>query len=58
MGPGVLHADEPDWVGAFVGGGVAVEEVPHCLVEVAINVFCGGLTARTTCPWWNRRERV
>ena len=22
-----LHAEEPDWVGAFVGGGITVEEV-------------------------------
>ena len=38
----MLHAEEPNWVGASVGGGIAVEEVPHCLVEVAFTVFCGG----------------
>jgi hypothetical protein len=34
---GVLHAKEPNWVGAFVGGRIAVEEV-----ERVVTVFCGG----------------
>ena len=38
----MLHAEEPNRVGAFVGGRIAVEEVAHCLVEVAFTVFCGG----------------
>jgi hypothetical protein len=42
----VLHAQEPNWVGAFVGGGIAVEEVAHCLVEMAFTVFCGGQQSR------------
>ena len=36
----MLHAEEPNWVGAFVGGGIAIERVTHCLVEVAFTVFC------------------
>ena len=39
---GVLHAEEPDGVGAFVGGGIAVKEIPHRLVKMAFTVFCSG----------------
>ena len=35
----MLHAEEPDGVGVFVGGGIAVEEEPRCLVEVALPCF-------------------
>jgi hypothetical protein len=38
---GVLQGEEPDYVGAFVGGGIAGEEVAHCLVEMSFTVFCG-----------------
>ena len=38
----MLHAEEPNWVGASVGGGIAVEEITHRLVKVAFTVFCGG----------------
>ena len=38
----MLHTEEPDGVGAFVGGGIAVEEIPHRLVEMAFTVFCSG----------------
>ena len=41
----MLHA-KPDWLGVFVGGGIAVEETPHCLVEMAFTVFCGGQQCR------------
>ena len=40
----VLHAQKPNWVGAFafVGGGIAVEEIAICLIEMAFMVLCGG----------------
>ena len=38
---GMLHAEVPNWVGASVGGGIAVEGVAHRLVKVASTVFCG-----------------
>jgi hypothetical protein len=36
----MLHAHEPDWVAAPVGLGVAVEQIPHCLVKVTLAVPC------------------
>ena len=38
----MLHAEEPNWVGAFVGGRITIEQVTHCLVEVAFTVFFSG----------------
>ena len=35
-------AEVLDWFSPFVGGGIAVEEVRHCLVEVAFTGFGGG----------------
>jgi hypothetical protein len=32
----MLHAKQPNWVGTFVGGGIAIE------VERAFTAFCGG----------------
>ena len=37
--PGMLHAEEPDWVGAFVGGRIAVKEVLHCLSKWPLPCF-------------------
>jgi hypothetical protein len=42
----VLHAQEPNWVGVFVGGGIAVEKVAHWLVEMAFTVFRYGQQCR------------
>jgi hypothetical protein len=42
----MLHAEEPNWVGASVGGRIAVEEVAHRLVKVTFTVFCGGQERR------------
>lgn len=36
----MLYAHEPDWFAGLVGLGVAVEDIPHCLVEVALAVPC------------------
>jgi hypothetical protein len=32
---GMLEAKKPDWISASAGGGIAVEDVTHCLVELA-----------------------
>ena len=32
---GELHAQEPDWVVAFLRDGIIVKKVTHCLVEMA-----------------------
>ena len=38
----MLDTEKPNSVRAFVGGGIAVEEVTHCLVDVAFAVSrCG-----------------
>ena len=37
-----MYARKPHWVDAFVGSRVTVEEIAHCLVEMAFTVFCGG----------------
>ena len=42
----MLHTEEPNWVGASVGGGIAIEEIAHRLVKVAFTVFCGGQERR------------
>jgi hypothetical protein len=36
---GELHAQEPNWICAFAGGGIAIKEVAHGLVEIAFAVF-------------------
>ena len=36
---GKLHAEEPNWVGASVRGRIAVKEVAHRLVKVALPCF-------------------
>ena len=39
---GMLEAKKPNWISALVGGGIGVEEVAHCLVELALAVLgCG-----------------
>lgn len=38
----MLHAEEPDGVGALVWGRVAVEEEAHGAVEMALAVLCCG----------------
>jgi hypothetical protein len=38
----MLEAKKPNWISAFVGVRIAVEEVTHCLVELALAVLgCG-----------------
>jgi hypothetical protein len=37
----MLEAKKPNQFSAFVGGGIAVEEVTHCLVELALAVLGG-----------------
>ena len=51
-------AEVLDWFSPFVGGGIAVEEVRHCLVEVAYTGFWRRSTVRTTCPWAKWMEGV
>ena len=40
---GVLHAQKPFWVGAFVGSRISVEEI---LVEMAFTMLCGSQHSR------------
>ena len=37
----MLHAQKPNWVCEFVGGGIAVKEIGHCLVEMAFTMLFG-----------------
>ena len=46
----MLHAEEPDWVSAFVGGEIAVEGASHFLVEMVFTVFCGGQQGGRLAP--------
>jgi hypothetical protein len=38
----VLYTHKPDWFARLVRLSVAVEDKPHCLVEVALAVPCSG----------------
>ena len=42
----MMHAQKPNWVGALVRDGIAVEEQSHCVVEMTFTVFCGGQESR------------
>ena len=35
----MLHAEEPNWVGAYVGGGIAIEEIAHRLSRWPLPCF-------------------
>ena len=37
----MTNTEEPDWVCGFVGDGIAVEEIAHCFIEMALSVLCG-----------------
>lgn len=50
----MLDTEKPNWVRAFVGGRIAVEEVTHCLVDVAFAVSCGGQQGGGLALWGAR----